>query len=395
MSLSKTNTNDQKLYLDDLPNELLYMILKNLSIKEKISVERVCKKWRELLQSLYLSHNSIRINNGWSLGHFNGCSDQTHSERTGDVNFLRKWSDFWSFRNELTKTVLSPIMKRCPNFKSIHLENCRIDYETFLWMIEESPKLECIALIEISGFCLTEWQLIAQKLAKKLKHFAVSDCENIFSQGLVPIIPPLEELVILYHPIPLSDVLSYLGPNIRKLSVKCCEDSNVDAIKSLALGYGKNITHLTIDDPWIDDEIQTLKLVCRYLRNLEYLSIGFGAFSPAIRPIIELKKLRHLELNANLDRWCGILSLPQNSMNRIQTLLLNAYFGPQYLVGIENIFPNLRHLKLYFYCDCHSTVRMYYNCHSCHQKCFVFIDKLKYLKHVWLNGESYVKKIKN
>jgi hypothetical protein len=394
MSLSKISA--EKFDINSLPNELLYLILKNLSIQQKILAERVCRKWQQLIQSLYLTHTSLRINNGWSLGHYVSCSDSHHNQTNGDINFIEKTSNFWSFRNELNKSRLTPILKRCPNFKSIHLENCRIDSEAFLYLIEKSPKLECLALIEINGFCVNEWQQVVNKLGKKLIHFSISDCQTIYSESLMPIIPQLQELFIHYQQTPLNETLSHLGPNIRKLALKCCEDSNVNTIETLASGYGQNITHLTIDDPWIDDEIKTLQLVCRHLKNLEYLSIGFGALSPAIRPIIELKRLRHLELNANLDRWSGIKSLPLNSMNGIESLLLNAYFAPKYLNGIENIFPNVKRLRLFYYCDCTETIRMcYYYCESCHKICFVFINKMKFLRLIQLNGQKLVKRFKN
>lgn len=378
--------------IDSLPNELLYLILNNLSLKEKIGVEMVCRKWSEVLKSLYLSQNSLHISNGWSLNHFEGCSDQKHNDRTGIYLINKYYYNLWSFSNQIDRQLLAPILERCLNIKSIRLENCYIDCQTFLWLIEMCPKLECLALIEIIGFSEPEWMVVAEKLNQRLKHFAISDCQYIYCKSLIPILPSLEELTVLYNMSPLNQLLANLGPNIRKLSIKCCEDLNIETIKALVFGNGKQLIHLTIDDPWIEDEKQTLELICRHMHSLQYLSIGFGSMTTTVRPIIELKELRQLEVNSSLERWTDMSGL---TMAKVENLLLNAYFSPKHLSGIEKVFPNLRKFSIYFQCECEPKVMvyMYYSiCKKCNDLCFQFIPKLKFLKYFSLNGEMFYRK---
>ena len=252
------------------------------------------------------------------------------------------------------------------------------------------PKLECLALIDVSGFCAIEWTVIIEMLGQRLRHFAVGDCPNIESKSLFPIIPYLEEVVLIYHLSPLTELLSNLGPNIRKISMKCCEDSKIETIIALTSGNGKRLTHLTVDDPSIEEEVKTLELICSQLKNLEYLCIGFGCLSSFIDPIVELNKLRHLEINASLQRWNNMQTL---TLNTVEYLLLNTYFSPKKLIGIEKIFPNLQKFILYFHCDCDQRLKVYtyYSlCKSCNDFCLKNLSKNQFLKSVSINGEEFV-----
>lgn len=392
---------DQMADINALPKEILYSIFKMLNIKEKIGVERVCKLWQKLLTDLLSKQNSIKVNRGRVLSIVYGCSDHKHNQMTGEIDFIQiSNSNIICCQKILNIEKLLPIMKRCINLMSISLEYCDIDFKSLFWMIEKSPKLECLSLIEINGFNSFEWEVIVKKLGKNLKHLLINYCDSITSQSLIPIVPQLQELYFIYQVLPLNDIFDYLGPDIRKIMIIHSMISNVNAIKSLVKGWGQSITHLSLANTSTNDEIESLSLICKYLKNLEYLSIGFEAHKLAISSIIELKKLTKLELKVNIFQWFAILRLPSNSLNGIQYLYLNVSFGSFVLMAITRVFINLKELKLFFKCKHKRTQfrkngAVYYVCNLCDIKFLKMISDMKYLIRVQLNGKTYTKKIRN
>lgn len=395
MSLSKcesTSMIDNQLTINDLPNEILFAIMQNLSIKEKMGIERVCKKWQQVIIKLLETQKELQFITGWPIVKYAGCKHHQHHDDFGNIKLHTPVFKVYDtvFSHQLTKDVLSLIMKRCTNIKNLYLSNCHINIDTFLWLLEQCPHMECLSLIEISGFQSSDWPLIKKMLGENLIHLAVSDSNNFFTENILDIIPQLHHLTIYHYSHSLVDLFSNLGPNLTKLSIKNCENLNVTAVKTLMSGYGTNVTDLEIDDPWLKSEAKVLELICDNMKNLVRLSVAFGAKSIHVQPLLKLKNLKHLELTATIERWSQMLLL---SMPNIESLLLNAFFGPSKLVGIEKVFPNCQKMIINYYCQCDSIILGPKPiCSQCKSICLNAVRRIPHLTIMQLNGMQYEKK---
>lgn len=78
---------------DSLPKELIYIIFNYFTLKERIRLERVSKKWSQVLKSSYLTQNTLSIINGWSLGQYKGCNGHKQGGKSGVFSFRNIWND--------------------------------------------------------------------------------------------------------------------------------------------------------------------------------------------------------------------------------------------------------------------------------------------------------------
>jgi hypothetical protein len=261
-------------------------------------------------------------------------------------------------------------------------------------MIDICPYLRCLSLIEVMGIRDDEWALVSESLAGRLKHFAITDCSDAPMKYLHPIIPSLEELTILYQCSPLTETLSNLGPNIRNLTIKYCEESNIEIVNSLSNGNGIGLKCLIIEDPFMAVEVHTLDAVCSQLPKLEYLSIGFGDITGPNRPILTLQFGKRLDLTVDIMRWDAMTDL---TFNRVEHLELFAQFTVDNLSQMDTTFPALKRLSLTFPCICHESPQMVYELYPKCEMCFAYIFDIAFriesLVYLCLNGEHFLRRV--
>ena len=133
-----------KLRINDFDDQILIKILSMLSLREKLAVERVCKRWQKLLRqllqqpvSLKMGEHSIKCK--CKCTHYPSCEFDPHKQ------FERDQCGYIVYP---TKIFLR-IIKLCTNIRCLNLSHIQFNDDIIEAIIDNCHQLECLHLYDI------------------------------------------------------------------------------------------------------------------------------------------------------------------------------------------------------------------------------------------------------
>jgi hypothetical protein len=279
----------KKRTIEDLNDYCLSLVFSRLTLKQKFSIERVSKRWKDLIQTLLQNQNSFYIGPNPKASHRrlapHRCSQQNGSHRLRDQIDGKVW--------------LELISNKCRQIKCI---SSRVDINdtTIAWIASKFPTLECLYLKECQVNVI-DGHRIAQLFANNLKHFSINCGRRLSPEVVADIVsglPLLEELEINELDGSLDIIFQQLGQNIKTISVDECNGFRAQAIETLRR-VSPQITILRINDQpydqWADQQIS---LLCDCFPNLKTLEFGFVVPQRTnFGPISNLSQMENLKLS--------------------------------------------------------------------------------------------------
>ncbi|XP_054166133.1 uncharacterized protein LOC128963645 [Oppia nitens] len=273
----ESNTCESPDLINTLDDYSLLLILSKLSFVEKIIAQKVCKKWRQLVFQLIRCQSSLGVAISFAV-----CDDPKHqvssAECIGD-EFVSAVEDNtkWYF---VTAKNLSTVLSKCPNLKSLMLQNCIFCREVLeVFTRDCSSYLEHLDLSYSSCNINEILQILSDKCCDTLKHVMLKDNE-INENALKCLIKSCKELevLVLDQNIEITgNCFNLFGDKISRLSIVDCISIDESGIKALVSGNGKHIKHLQIGDSM---RAAMFQIICEQMISLTTLEFnGFKADS--------------------------------------------------------------------------------------------------------------------
>jgi hypothetical protein len=273
----------KKRTIEDLNDYCLSLVFSELTLKQKFSIERVSKRWKDLIERLLQNQNSFYI--GSNPIPLHRYSQQNGSHRLRDQIDGKVW--------------LELIANKCRQIKCI---SSRVDINdtTIAWIASKFPTLECLYLKECQ-VNVSDGHRIAQLFANNLKHFSINCGRRLSPEVVANIVsglPLLEELEINRLDGSLAIIFQQLGQNIKTISVDECDGFEAQAIEALRR-VSPQMTTLRINrqqyDRWTEQQIS---LLCDRFSNLKTFEFGFVPFQGInFGPISNLSQMENLKLS--------------------------------------------------------------------------------------------------
>lgn len=134
--------------IDLLDDYFLVNLFSFLNIKEKLSIERVCKRWQTIILGMLLKETGLGTT--WTADEDWNClqSRREHRVNGGDIRDAILMSNGWfyDFTNHKSLQNLQFISQKCPNIRCLHISHSIIDSNCLKKLLNFYPMVECIHL---------------------------------------------------------------------------------------------------------------------------------------------------------------------------------------------------------------------------------------------------------
>nr|XP_037278938.1 F-box/LRR-repeat protein 2-like isoform X2 [Rhipicephalus microplus] len=263
-------------YVEDLPDDVLLLILGRLDIKTRVIVERVCHRWKELSKRLWRAQCKLSFTNTFSDGLGKPLTVKILRAiliRCGDsLRELRLAMPTQKLGHRAVKAIAS----RCPNLEYLDASGVQLSNTSVLGLANKCPKLKYIRLKDCSNVKEKSLRRLLQR-CKSLEHFDVAgmyhftgECFNV--QGL-----RLRRLV-------LRDLSGLTVRGTSRIATKC-----------------SSLTELVLHNCYTiaDHELESLCQNMKALKTLELARSLYHASSNGISAIGTLHHLETLDLSSN------------------------------------------------------------------------------------------------
>ncbi|CAN7984767.1 unnamed protein product [Ixodes hexagonus] len=262
--------------VDELPDDILLLVMGLLDLRSRIRVERVCLRWRRLALRLWRSQDRLSFEGVFSV----------------------------SQGNPLTVDILRALLVRCgESLKSLNLQTAShvLDYRAAEAISMLCPNLE---YLDVSGVQLTNVgvQQLAQK-CPKLKTVLMRRCLEVGEKGLwwlLHLCKHLEHLDLTEVYKLSGQCFHMAGARLRKLVLRGCSGVTSTGLTKVATKC-RLLAELSISDCLQITDNDVL-LLCQNLRALRVLHLA-GSFlnltNEGICAVSGLPLLEELDLNQN------------------------------------------------------------------------------------------------
>lgn len=400
-----------------LDNYFLENLFSFLNVKQKLSIERVCKRWQSIIREMLLKQTGLGTT--WTADQDWNCldSNRDHSVNGGDIREAIVMSNGWFYDLTHQKSIqnLEYISIKCPNIKSFHVSHCIIDSNCFQKLMDFFPDIECIhlksnilkSMVDEKDFKASglEWHKIGKVLGQHIYHLSLDPHyehrmnENDAKQ-LIQHFKIVKEFRVGTHfdREVEGKFVSYLTNNC-KLFYSIGREFPMSALNSLKFNQSESLTHLT----YFSNVLKTFEAVTeigKTFANLVRLKINlsyneFILTKPS--PFSKLTNLQELSLDLNsfsdnhVDDgliWCIKDDLPTVKVLEISraSISVRAFNSIQYcLPSLNRLIFKCVEIK----CNCESGEILdrseRYRCSNCRKKCWKSISQLKNLKALELS----------
>ena len=400
--------------IEDLDDYFLYTLFEGFSVKEKLSVERVCKRWQRII--LHLISKQCGLGTTWNDDKESNCLDykSDHCVYLGDIRSAIPMTNGWFYNFTQLKALqnLRYISQKCPNIKCLHLNHGIINNQSLRAIIEIFPFVKCIHLKgnileqtlynNDSRIVCQEWNDIGETLNHHIQHLSI-DSHYEFKMNEMCLTSLIKNMKnIQEFRIGNNFDGTVRGEFVKSLSKECKVFQSLDrvlsydAIKTLSENCDKQLTHLSFFFCKIRTT-QGIKFIGEKFNNLVQLRIN-SSFDETIlntpSPLSQLRKLKELALDMRLftDSYVddGLIWCIKDGLTSLEELeLTGASLSTRAYNAIEYCLPKLKKLVLHsseIQCTCSPpevrTRIERYNCGSCKIKSWESISGLCNLRNL-------------
>ncbi|XP_049270722.1 putative RNA-binding protein EEED8.10 isoform X8 [Rhipicephalus sanguineus] len=263
-------------YVEELPDDVLLLVLGWLDIRTRVIIERVCHRWKELAKRLWKAQCKLSFTGVFSI----------------------------SQGKPLTVVILRAILSRCgESLRSLDLATAShmLDHRAVKAIGSRCPNLE---YLDASGVQLSNASVLQlANRCPKLKTVLLKDCCDVREKSLRRL---LRRCKCLEH-VDLADMYQFTGEcfnidglGLRRLVLRGCSGLTPRGISRIATKCS-SLTELVLYDCYTiaDHDLQS---ICQNMRTLKTLALArslYHATSNGIKAIGNLRHLESLDLNSN------------------------------------------------------------------------------------------------
>eukprot|EP00794_Sanderia_malayensis_P014276 gene14276-15763_t len=317
---------DSASLINKLPDDILMQIFTCLSLKERIQIERVCRRWQNLSQQTWKSLTCLNFKGMFkSFEGIGGLTDRVLNSvlKKGCSNL--KCLDLSASPYLLSAHGLYVIATICTELQSLNLSAVAVSNNNLKNIGKRCKQLETLILGRCRGFGEKGlWWLL--KEAGNLRHLEVTDNIRINGKCFWMLHEMCEEL-ILADCVKLNDDgmenISKKSPNIKVLDIRNC---------LLVSNTG----------------LEMVCMECKNLRRLLFTGAGLGVTFEGLMSIHLLSKLEYLDISQNQQVNDQLIQCLSASCKNLQYLNIEACRGGITDEGIKSLsdLPNLTELNI-------------------------------------------------
>lgn len=314
-------------YVDNLPDDVLLMVLGLLDIKTRILIERVCQRWRALARRLWKAQDKLSFTGVFSISQ--GKPLTVHIlrailERCGkslrrlDLATASHMLDHKAVKAigmrcpnlehldasgvQLTNSSIHQLANRCPKLKSVLLRDCcdvrEKGLKRLLRRCKSLERLDLTDMYEFSGECFNVEGL-------QLRHLALRDCSGLTTKGICRMATMCSALthLVLHECFKILDVdLLVLCKSLTALKVLGLSRSLLH-VTSKGVGDAVAYLHhleeldLSHNRTVSDVSMGAISTGCPKLRCLDLTNCENGITDAAMVHVAKLPGLRHLKIS--------------------------------------------------------------------------------------------------
>ncbi|KAF4529554.1 hypothetical protein B566_EDAN016792 [Ephemera danica] len=322
-------------FIHKLNDDCLLYIFKFLEIKEQMKMERVCKRWQDLSQSMWLRRSDFDLSClSDKSSHFSVPAFRKVLRFCGE--HLTKL-DFCTVKSDSLSAVLPLVTHNCPNLEVLKLSEVSVNRCALHSLSSKCRNLRCLTLRGCQGIKDYELGRLVSRL-DKLEHLDVSKNTVIQGYFLRSIKPNLVSLVLdECNNLGLKHLLSELSKphwNVRMLSLNSCQTLTSLDVQTLCTSAAPKLKQLRLNEYFPRLNTGSLRALGS-LSELTHLSVKFNS---CVKKDVILKicdgclKLEELDISAVAR------------LKHLERLKLN--YVMIYDVALENLAKHCKGLRL-------------------------------------------------
>ncbi|KAL1474953.1 hypothetical protein MTO96_020395 [Rhipicephalus appendiculatus] len=263
-------------YMEDLPDDVLLLILGWLDIRTRVIIERVCHRWKELAKRLWKAQCKLSFTGVFSISQGKPLTVvilRAILSRCGES--LRKL-DLATASHMLDHRAVKAIGSRCPNLEYLDASGVQLSNASVLQLANRCPKLKTVLLKD----CCDVREKSLRRLLRRCKCLEHIDLADMYQFT--------------------GECFNIEGLMLRRLVLRGCSGLTSRGISRIATKCS-SLTELILYDCYTiaDQELQS---ICQNMRTLTTLGLArslYHASSSGISAIGNLRNLESLDLNSN------------------------------------------------------------------------------------------------
>ncbi|XP_024878372.1 F-box/LRR-repeat protein 7-like [Temnothorax curvispinosus] len=302
-----------------LNDDCLRHIFLFLPIKERVRIEIVCKRWRDLSQDLWrtMTFNLSSSSSTWNFI-YESDPDGFHAFYKILLKYGRfltriKVDRMWGC---LRPSALTVIGKLCPNLTSIDITSVTVSTPGIRALANNCRHITKLNLGPSTKCCETELKCLF-KLNQNLEYLAINgSCDSIFDECLLCLPEQTMHTIILndcsFSDTHLSMVLKKLE-NLKHLAINRCKNCCAHTLKVIGQ-HCKSLRTLELDKSYVETA-DMLNLI--HLVNLQVLKI---THNPNVSDDFLTDLVQHCQQLTNVD-ITGCSNVSDVGLTAIATLV--------------------------------------------------------------------------
>lgn len=354
----------------ELNDDVLDLIFKYLSLKQKFILRKVNKRFACILNKSLLNQKSLEI--------------VSHSDDIIFNHYLKNEcieANLWSTKShsillmpKISKKAMERILMRCPNIKHLQIgPGCSLNVQTFQFMIQKCVHLEALLLNNRIAGIESKWKQLTQKHFKELRLLFINRPQNGDLMQIISCIPSLDSVIIKVR----TNDLMQIKNNHKSITLFNASQQQIDALCNN--NACKSITRLKVE--LILTEAQNcFDMICQHFDHLQHFDVTFSqVFSLA--QINRMKNLKSLRIESH-DDFIDFSTLASQPFENLSFLHIKGiYLTPTAIKCIVECFPNLIKLILdmsIIKCECIPNAHTL-DCKLCYDACCKHVSALNKL----------------
>ncbi|XP_065309437.1 putative RNA-binding protein EEED8.10 isoform X2 [Dermacentor albipictus] len=263
-------------YVENLPDDVLLLVLGWLDIRTRVIIERVCHRWKALAERLWRGQCRLSFTGVFSISQGKPLTITILRALLSRCGESLRWLDLATASHMLDHKAVKAIGTRCPNLEYLDASGVQLTNTSVMQLANRCPKLKSVLLKD----CCDVREKSLRRLLRRCRRLEHIDLTEMYEFT--------------------GECFNIDGLRLRHLILRGCTGLTSRGMSRIATKC-TSLTELQLLDCFkISDH--DLSLICQNLKSLKNLGLSrslCNATSSGIGAIGNLRLLEHLDLSSN------------------------------------------------------------------------------------------------
>ncbi|XP_050042394.3 putative RNA-binding protein EEED8.10 isoform X1 [Dermacentor andersoni] len=263
-------------YVENLPDDVLLLVLGWLDIRTRVIIERVCHRWKALAERLWRAQCRLSFTGVFSISQGKPLTITILRALLSRCGESLRWLDLATASHMLDHKAVKAIGTRCPNLEYLDASGVQLTNTSVMQLANRCPKLKSVLLKD----CCDVREKSLRRLLRRCRRLEHIDLTEMYEFT--------------------GECFNIDGLRLRHLILRGCSGLTSRGMSRIATKC-TSLTELQLLDCFkISDH--DLSLICQNLKSLKNLGLSrslCNATSSGIGAIGNLRLLEHLDLSSN------------------------------------------------------------------------------------------------